>query len=519
MALKEKVLHEDILLLEVLRNPALNAEFIRNLGLDEKYDSPFELTYYQKEMICDFNSHVALCTARATGKSVSLVSIITWILTYGVFPEDYILYVVPSKVHLQPVWEGLLRAFRFNPLLKHFVHRTSGINSSDFTIKLLNGQTLLCRIAGQSGTGSNVIGLHTPFILVDEGGYFPWNVFQEMQPSLNTFTQGFREMVAGVPTGVREKNVLYHADQENSNYTKHRVSSFDNPRVTKEDQERALEQYGGNDTEDYLHYFLGQHGKPVFALFDRNLFEIQSYPVYRLELDGIKLGDNLGEFTSKLDAFPRIIDNNRGVIFGIDLGYTEPTAIIIMYINNKGELRFHGRIKMAKVSYPVQEKLIDMLDSKFNPMLIGIDRGQAGIPVTQTLLEHKDYLHKEYSKRLHPIDFSTWTVLGTDLDGNDIKVKTKSFVTSVLQEYSNNHKIVYSSTDPDMIVELERMTYTKTPTGEIVYRTLTERGGKRGEDHFTSALLCGVGAYHLVTDFVLSRPRKRLMKSQWVVSR
>lgn len=517
MPLQEKLGPEDIVLLEVLRNPVLSSEFIRNVGLDDRYDEPFELTNYQKEMVADFNSYVSFCTARAIGKTLALVSIFTWILTFNVFPGDYILYTIPNKVHLQPVWEGLTRGFRHNRFLRNFVTQGKGINASDFSISLLNGATLFCRIAGQSGTGSNVIGLHTPFIIVDEGGYYPHNVFQEMQPSLNTFTQGFREMVAGVPTGIREKNVLYHVDQENANYTKHRISAFDNPRKTEEDLDRDRESYGGEDSEDWTHYILGVHGKPVFALFDRNLFEIKSYPVYRLEIDGIKLGDSISDYVTKLDLFPRIEENNAGVIFGIDLGYTEPTAIIILYVNMKGELMFHGRIKLSKVSYPIQKKIVDFLDTKFNPMLIGIDRGQAGIPVTQGLMEESEFIHKEYSKKLFPIDFSTWTVIGTDLDNNDIKVKTKQFVTSVLQEYSNNHKLIYSSTDPDMIIELERMTYTKNPSGEIVYRTLTERGGKRGEDHFTSALLCGVGAYHLTTDFMLSRPKKKLMKSLWVI--
>lgn len=517
MGLKEKVSQEDLILYEILKNPVLNTEFTRNVDLDERYDEPFELTWYQKEMIADFNSYVSFATARAIGKTVSLVSIITWILTFGVFPKDYVLYTVPSKVHLQPVWEGLLRGFRTGDFLKSFVHRTKGINSSDYSIKTLNNQQLLCRIAGQSGTGSNVIGLHTPFILVDEGGYYPHNVFQEMQPSLNRFQQGFREMVAGVPTGVREKNVLYHVDQENSNYTKHRISAYQNPRNTEEDIKGFIEQYGGEDTEDFIHYVLGQHGKPVFALFDRNLFKIESYPVVRLEVDGVKIS-GFDELLVKLENFPRIIEDNLGVIFGIDLGYTEPTAIVIMYITKNGQLKFHGRIKLSKVLYPIQKKIIDYLDTKFRPSIIGMDRGQAGIPVTQGLMEEEAYIHKEYKKRLYPIDFSSWTSLGISSEGEEIKVKTKAFVTSVLQEYSNNHKVIYSSTDPDMIIELERMTYTKNPTtGDIVYRTLTERGGQRGADHFTSALLCGVGAYHLVTDFNISRPKTRLLKSQWVL--
>lgn len=517
MGIKERVSRDDLYLYEILKNPVLNAEFIRNVDFDPRYDIPFELTSYQREMLCDFNTYTTYCTARAVGKTVSVVSLITWMLTFRVFPGDYILYTVPSKVHLQPVWEGLLREFRSNTFLKQFVTKGAGINSSDYTIRLMNGSLLLCRIAGQSGTGSNVIGLHTPAIFIDEAGYYPFNVWQELQPSLNTFTQGHREIAAGVPTGMRENNVLFHADQENTNYTKHRVSAYDNPRNTQESIEKFIEQYGGTDTDDFTHFVCGLHGKPVFSLFDRGLFRIESYPVIKLEVDGIKMSTNFGDLVSKIDAIPPITDKNQGVIFGIDLGYVEPTAILVMYLNTSGIVKFHAKIRLTKVSYPIQEKLIDILDTKFRPMLIGMDRGGAGVSVVQTLMEHKDYLHKDFSKRLIPIDFSSWTSLGTSSDGTDIKVKTKTFTVSVLQEFSNNHKIVYSYTDPDMISELERMTYTKTPLGDIVYRTLTERGGKSGEDHFTSALLCGISAYHLATDFSLMKPKKKLVLSSWVV--
>lgn len=514
--ISEKINQQDLVLYEILRHPALCAEFIYNVDIDEQYDTPFEFTDYQKEVMCDFNDHVEMCTARAVGKTVSLVSLLLWILVYKVFPEDYVLFAVPSKVHLQPVWEGLLRGFRSNSFLKNFVRKNQGINSSDNSITALNGASLICRIAGQSGTGSNLVGLHTPFILVDEAGYFPWAAFSEMQPDLNSFTRGHREVVCGVPTGMREKNVLYNVDRENESYSKHRVSAYDNPRVSDEDIKKYIEQYGGTDSDDFLHYVLGEHGKPVFALFDRALFDIDSYPVLKLDIDGIKMGDNMGEAFAKIDSFPIIHQKHYGIFFGIDLGYTEPTAIIIMYLDDKDRIRFHGRIKLTKVSYPIQEKIIDMLDTRFKPFVIGIDRGNAGLHVIQSLQTHTDYLHKNFDKRIFPVDFSSSVVIGTDADGVENKIKTKVFTVSVLQEFSNNHRIIYSSTDPEMITELERMTYTKNPNGEIVYKSMTERGGSRGEDHFTSALLCGVGAYYFTKEFSIADIKPKLMRSSWV---
>lgn len=515
MGLSAKPTHEELLLFELLKHPVLGPEFIHNIDLDPRYDKPFEFVWYQKEIMCDFNPKVSMCTARAVGKTVSQYSLIIWALVFKLFPDDYLLYTVPSKVHLEPVFTNLVRMFKTNSFLRNFIDTKSGVNSSEFKITLKNGSILLCRIAGQSGTGSNLIGLHTPWIEVDEAGYFPHAAFQEMQPSLNVWTPGHREIVSGVPTGLRENNVLYQVDRELETYTNHRISAFDNPRLTPEDLERAKEQYGGDDTEDYTHYVLGQHGRPVFALFDRNLMKIDTYPVFQLSIDGIKT-DDFAEMYTKIQAFPSIHENNYGIIFGIDLGYTEPTAIIIMYIDGKDRIRFHGRIRLTKVSYPLQEKIIDLLDSKYNPMLIGVDKGNAGIGLIQNLQEGVDYLHKDYKQRLFPVDFSAWVVIGMNADGEENKVKSKPFFVSVLQEKTNNHGIVYSSTDLDLVTELERMTYTKNANGDISYKTLTERGGKRGEDHFTSALICGVGAYHMTTEFIQAAPKIKLIRAMWV---
>ena len=515
MAVIAKTSQQELMLLEILKNPVLCGEFLYNMDLDPVLDKPFEFAWYQKEILCDFNPHVSISTSRAVGKTVSQYSLLLWALLYKLFPDDYILYTVPSKVHLEPVFTNLVRLFRTNSLLKNFIDTKSGVNNSEFKITLKNGSVLLCRIAGQSGTGANLIGLHTPWIEVDEAGYFPWSAFQEMQPSLNTWTPGYREIVSGVPTGMRENNVLYAVDMENDVYTKHRASTYDNPRITDEDIEALKEQYGGVDSEDFIHYVLGQHGRPVFSLFDRSLFKIETYPVYQLRVDGLASSE-LDNIFAKIESFPPISAQNYGVVIGIDLGYTEPTAISILYLDDKERLRFHGRIRLSKVSYPVQEKVIDALDTKYKPLIMGIDKGNAGMAVIQNLHESKDYLHKNYKERLYPIDFSSSVSIGVDLDGNETKVKAKPFFVSVLQEMCNAHRIVYSSTDADMITELERMTYSKNPNGDISYKTMTVGGGKRGEDHFTSALLCGVGAFHMTREFSINAPKIKLVRAIWV---
>ena len=477
---------------------------VENIGESQTYS--IECPKYNTLVADNIYSH----------NTLTITDIIEWILSNKIFPDNFIVYTVPSLVHLEPVFTELIRMYRNNSFLENFIEPHSGINSSNHSITLKTGSMLLCRIAGQSNTGANVVGLHTPFIAVDEAGYFPHGTFQELQPSLNTWQPGYRMMTSGVPTGLRENNILYQVDRENPNYTKHRISAYENPRVTKEDEEAALIQYGGKESDDFIHYFLGQHGKPVFSLFDRATFGFEQYPVYHLEIDGIRTTD-LSIYLQKMNLLPSIPNKAVDVIIGIDLGYTEPTAIIVMYLDAYKRLRFHARIKLTKVSYPIQEKIIDIIDTRFAPSIIGVDRGNIGVSVIQNLWEHRDYVHKNYKKVIYPVDFSAWLVLGTDSDGAEVKSKTKPFAVTTLQDYTNNHKILYSTTDMEMVVELERMTYTKNDNGDIAYKTLTPKGGQRGEDHFTSALLCGVTAYYLNNEFVFGqRGKKKLFKPTWV---
>jgi len=516
MAILEKVTHEDLILFEILRNPVLCNEFIYNYDTKE-WEEEFELDWYQKQILCDFHFHVSVATARSVGKTVSLVAILTWLVIFQVYPGFDVVYTVPSRVHLQPVWRNLIRTFRSNSFLRNFVSASSGFNSSTFEVTLLNHSTITCRIAGTTGTGANVIGLHVPFVILDESGYYPWGTWVELQPIINQFTRGYRLITSGVPTGIREKNVLWVNDQEDSTYTKHSVSAFDNPRFTEKDKQDAIEKYGGEDNEDYIHLVLGQHGSPVFSIFDRNTMQIDSYPVYRLVLDGLQLKESFGNYLPKLAGLPSLPSSAKDVYFGIDLGYTDPTAIIVFYSIASGQLKFHCRVRLDKVSYAIQDKIIDRLDTMYKPRTLGVDWGSAGISVIQRLQDSKEYLHKDYRKRVVPINFSSQISLGFDSDGEEIKSKTKPFSVSILQEYSNNHKFIYSSTDLELISELERMTYSKTPTGDLIYKTLTPRGGQRGEDHFTAALLCGSMAYYLEHEYFLpAKNVTKLFKSRWL---
>lgn len=512
MSIVEKLDYDEFTLLEVISHPVLFIEFYQNEDTKEE----FSLTEYQREFVCDFNHYVSMTCGRAVGKTLSLVGIILWIMINQVYDNDYIVYTVPNKVHLDPVFNGLIIQLRANPFLRNFIDAKKGINASTFTIRLNNGSTLDCRIAGQSGTGANVIGLHTPFIILDEAGYYPWGTWIELLPTLNTWTKGYRMYVSGVPTGMRENNVLYYADQVDHKFSKHRVSSLENPRYSKEDDERNANQYGGRDSDDYLHLVMGQHASPTYSVFDRRQMAIDSYPVYKMFLNGNELQSDLGQYINRLILLPALPEEAKYCIFGIDLGFTDPTAIVCLYQLKSGQFKFAFRVTLHKVQYPVQEKLIDFLDTRYRPALLGIDEGNAGKSTIHHLLDDNEYIHKNYPKRLYPVNFSSSISVGMTSDNQEILEKVKPLAVSILQQYTQDHRIIYASTDFDMVSELERMTYTKTVTGNIVYKTSTSRGGQDGEDHFTSALLCAFLAYHQTNEAMLVSRQKKLFKSRWL---
>lgn len=508
MAVKAKLTEKEKQLIRIFKNPVLFGEFLHEIDSNEEelreevteQEQNIEFTTYQKELLCDTTPFISLRAGRAVGKTFSIVHYLIWILFNNLYPGEYIIYSVPNKAQLEPVWEMLKTFFRINSLLKTFINYRSGINNSEHKIQLKNGAILMCRIAGQSGKGENVIGLHTPFFIVDESGYYPWGTWLELQATINYWMKGSKLIVSGVPTGIREDNVNYHVDKKDEHYSRYRISAYQNPRFDEAAEKDAIRRYGGKDTEEFAHFVLGRHGSPVYAVFDRRLMEISDDPVFKIALNGITFGENYKDYRQKIGLLPAMPKNN-GVLFGIDLGYTEPTAILIMYKDMDDNFRFHSKIRLVKVPYPIQKRFIDDLDTRYKPQLIGMDEGHSGMSVTQDLLKGSKYAKKGYSNYLIPIKFNSSISLGIDEDGKEIKSRAKPLSVSLLQEYSNKHRIIYSIKDLDTVAELERMTYVKNPTSGIIsYRTLTPAGGKKGEDHFTAALLSAVLAYYLVNE-------------------
>lgn len=505
---------EELALYEVIRHPVWCSEFLRNYDTPEEGDA-WILTPYQTEMLCDHNQFVSLCCGRAVGKSETILDRTSWYMLNNFFPHDPISIITPNRVHLDPLFGKLRRWLNTHPILKHFVSR-QGINASIFNITAKNSFQLDCRIAGTSGGGANVVGLHAAVEMVDEAGYFPWGTWIELQPTFNTWIEGSQMIVSGVPTGQRDNNVLYFADQVDPNYTKFNIPQHANPRYTEADEVRNRKQFGGTESEDYIHLVLGRHGTPVYALFSREKMKIGLYDAPVFKIMGGKLKEMPSLLKDTLTLLPDPPQGTRNLAFGIDLGYSEPTVIII-FAKVQEVWRFVTRLILTQVPYPKQQDFIANLDDKYAPDFIGIDAGGVGLSTVQNLLHDDKYARQRLNERILPIDFNANIHVGYDQDGEEMKERAKVYGMQQLQEMINGHRLVLSSVDEDVITELERTVYSRSPSGNIIYRTMTERGGKFGDDHNVAAMLAFTLAWFEKYDSqFLRRKRKKLWQPRFV---
>ena len=484
---KKEIKDEDIMIQFLFRNPVLFFEFLDFVdryfeGEVETPEKTFKHFWYQEDILCDFNPYVSVRASRSCGKTVTLRSKILWILLNAAYGKESILLTTPNKVHLKPLWTEIVRILRANPLASKFVAKTKGINASDFEISLFNGARLICRIAGVEGGERNVVGLHVPFIAIDEAGLYPYDTYQALQPVLNRHQKGHQLLLVGVPTGEKDGNVLWEADVKSEIFSKHRINAFMNPLYDQDAHQEDLKKYGGKDSPDYIHYVLGEHGTSSYSLFTREEMVISNYPVYKLTINFRTGKETEDTALQKVRNFPEMADKYDRVLIGIDLGYTEPTAIYIIKEKNS-RFYIHGKLRFIRVPYPVQKRLILELINKFSPDFVAVDAGGVGQSFYQELLEASP------KTNFVPVVFQQAIVVGETVDGKEMKQVVKEIAVNYLQKMVTDGDIIFSTTDPDTISDLERFSYTKTPSGKIVYYMSGQSKNKQ-DDHFVSALLC-----------------------------
>lgn len=499
MILEEELSEVEWELVQILAHPVLFREFINEDSDPNWY--PLE-RHERAWSTCD-NPFIAMCCGRSVHKTTSMIEMLYyWVINNLFVPGDPgLLVMVPNKAQKD------LSFFRIrSACLSHWLIRQwalpGSINITDGKIEFKNGFQFLMRIAGAAGSDANVIGIHTARIWVDEAQEFPWQTWLSLQNCLKEEIPGYQMFVSGVPNGERKDNVLFHADQESLKYISFNISqemmSWWTPEM--EYEKRVLyHATQGEDTEDYKHYVLGQHGVPAFSVFDRNRFKFADYETHKLvytqtQIEKWKKQDNEGHITYDLPSLivcpqlPMHIINPR-IGLGYDVGFSpDPAVFFIMYEHSIGEWRNLARIVLERVEYPIQRQVLAWLDTVYHFNFIGIDMGGPGKVQYQDLTgETNDFKKYKFKERLHPVEFGGYKVVAITEDGEEKKDQVKRVAVETLSRWVHEDRFYFSSRDNDLVEELERTKFTRTITGEPVYRT--------DNDHQMAAFMCAIEAY------------------------
>jgi hypothetical protein len=533
----------EMMLARIFDNPVMFREFIN----DPKYKTPetkdwgddnwHGLERHERAWTACRANRMSMCCGRSVHKTTTMIEMLYYWVATGDFirgDQPNLFVMVPNKAQKDLSFGRIASACRKHWLISKLVDRNR-INVSDGRIDFLNGFQFILRIAGSAGSEDNVIGVHTTKIWVDEAQEFPWKTWLSLQNCLKFEIPGYKMITSGVPNGERKENVLYTCDVLDEDYVTFNVSqemmSWWSPEIElmRRKEYRALQE----DSEDYKHFVLGQHGVPTFSVFDRIRFKKEEYEV-RLEvitqemLNKVRRTDpTTGQVKFDIENVVPTppIPQSYGVIpkvgVGYDVGYSpDPAVFFIMYEDTKnGTWKNLMRISLQRVEYTLQREILMFLDRVYNFSFLGIDMGGPGKVQYQDLtgdfIDERVKVHN-FKERIFPVEFGGQMAVAVQ-DENGELVEKKDQVKRVAVETvsrwtQESHRFVFSTKDDNLMDELERTKFSRNPVGEPVYKTV--------DDHQMAAMMCAILAYENRFGTPLSAPRldlkPKLLPARWL---
>lgn len=495
--IEEPLQEDEWMLVQILQHPVLFREFINEE--DENWEP---LERHERVWSTCTNSHVSMCCGRSVHKTTSMIEMLYyWVVNDDFIPGDPgLLVMVPNKAQKDLSFFRIRSACLNHWLIKQWA-MPNAINITDGKIEFKNGFQFLMRIAGAAGSDANVIGIHTKRIWVDEAQEFPWQTWLSLQNCLKEEIPGHQMLVSGVPNGERKDNVLYFTDQESPKYVTFNIAQTMMSWWTPDREKRVRQDYHAvhDDSEDYKHYVLGQHGLPAFNVFDRNRFKRGEFHSEKLmytqaQFEKSMRPDSEGVMRYHIEEVvqcPQIPFgvNSPRIGLGYDVGFSpDPAVFFILYEHSIGEWRNLARVVLERVEYPIQRQVLAWLDRVYHFNFIGIDMGGVGKVQYQDLTNpDSEYSTYNFEKRLHPVEFGGYRVVAIDDEETEVKDQTKRVLVEKLSQWVHEERFVFSASDSDLMEELERTKFTRTITGEPVYRT--------DNDHQMAAFMCAIDAY------------------------
>lgn len=433
------------------------------------------------------------------------------------FPNDTKeqVLVTPNTAQMTRLLDSKILRFSNSPLLKDFLR--GNVNRSKGLLDFPLGSTIykfFARIAGTKGE-NNMVSMHATKIKGDEMQIFPMSSFIQLGPGYNSWHENASQFFAGVPNGLREGNVLYYLDEKNARFKKYRIPAHENPFYTRHDDVQNMINYGGADSEDYIHLVLGRHGDPTFSIIPRDKIMTEPYEFYsdRYTQADKHHGRSYKQLF-KLLQIPK--SKNELCVLAVDTGYADPTVAQVICKDKDGIWRTWARYRMTRIPFPEQAEIIDWLDNHYNFNIISIDLGAGGggIGLSQDLMSDRYPRHKQYNKRIHGVRFNDFIDQGEDNSGNALKTQAKSYAGQELARMITEGDLRFSEVDMEGMSQMERVAYQRQSNGTNKYFIMSDSGhGKSKDDHIFASYI--VFILTLLTR-MMEKPRRKLIAPSWI---
>ncbi len=344
---------------------------------------------------------------------------------------------------------------------------------------------------------------------------FPIAAFTQLGPTYNSWEPNSNQLFCGVPNGIREGNVLYMVDQRFPKFKKYRIPAHQNPYYTYQDDRENLLRYGGEDSDDYKHLVLGQHGDPAFSIIPRDKiitepFEFWSHRYSQTDKHAGK------SYKTVLSLHKLPTNKTETLVLAVDTGYADPTVAQVIGKDKNGIWRTFVRYRLTRIPFPEQADIIDWLDSfyNFNVICIDLGAGGGGIGVSQDLQSSRFHKSKKYERRIHGVRFADYLDSGETSGGVPMKTQAKSFAGQELARTITEGNMIFSEIDMEGVSQMERVAYQRRSDGTNQYFVLSDRGtGKSGDDHIFASYV--VFILTLLTA-LFEKPKKKLASPRWL---
>jgi hypothetical protein len=380
----------------------------------QRKDLSLEPTVNQKMMIADDSQRILLCTSRNVAKSVSLIGrIVKDAVTY--VPEagtrnDEILVFAPSESHLTPlvgrVFEMLIANPFFRPLIKTWNKTTDRP-----LLETHSGLKIHFRIEGQSGTDTNMVGLHPYKIYGDECAF---GGFVCHRSRMAGALPNCKIIYAGVPNGVRT-TPFYSLDKtsEGNDWSRHKFSMLtSNPLFLRSKKYRSQisKMFGGSHSPDYITQVKGEWGDeavssfpPGAVSFDTFIYGKKTLPYYTARLSGAEVGTASRENRMMTLLKVPSVGCIRAVI-GWDYGFSpDPTNFFVaVQSQESGAWQSYCRISLYNTPLHRQIEILKMLVSNvLNNKVVCISTDNQ-IAYQEMMREENVHVFKDLAKMSNP---------------------------------------------------------------------------------------------------------------------